>query len=198
MAVLLGEFFGGRKAFNGRRLGDFSLAEFAAEAPLQFRRYVRNLHAGDHEKFAGQHGARGVVVGELADDFAVLALLIPAEAAVGNRFGADVLEGAEKAVFLRDVEGAAEDGDRNEPLVGTKDVGHEGRLSSSPKREVSTLERTQARSNNSGGGNSNKTTVTIGEPRKESGGEKSSNTEGTEKRRTRSGAHRRDGTQQYK
>src|SRR5271155_433230 len=79
LSVLPGDFFGGWGAFYGGRLGEFALAELAAEAPLEFGRKLGDFHAGDYQEFAGQHGTRGVVVGKFAGDFAVLALLVPAE-----------------------------------------------------------------------------------------------------------------------
>jgi hypothetical protein len=105
-------------------LGNLALAELAAEAPPELGRNLGDFHAWNHQEFAGQHGARAIVVGELADDLAVLALLIPAETAVGDGLRADVLEGAKEAVLLGNVKGAAEHGDGNEPLVRAENVRH--------------------------------------------------------------------------
>jgi len=65
-----------------------------------------------------------VVIGQLALDTTVLAILIPAEATVGDRFRADVLEAAQERIFLGNFEGLAKDGDFNQAFEGPKGFGH--------------------------------------------------------------------------
>ena len=63
---------------------------------------------------------RLVVVYQLARHPAILAILIPAETAVGDGFWADVLEAAQDRVLLRDFERLPENLDGDEPLVWAK------------------------------------------------------------------------------
>ena len=79
-----------------RLFGDGGVGgELGAEAPLQFLAEVGDLHAGHDDEFAREHFAWLVVVGELAGDATVLAILIPAEAAVRDGLRTDELEAAE-------------------------------------------------------------------------------------------------------
>jgi hypothetical protein len=66
--------------------------KLGAQAPLQFLADFGDFHSGHDDKFAAQHFARFVVIGELAGNPAILTLLVPAEAPVGDRFGTDELE----------------------------------------------------------------------------------------------------------
>ena len=99
--------------------------ELAAEAPDQLGSKLGDDHAGNDNKFTGEHGAGFLIVGQLAGDLAILAFLIPAEAAVGDGLGADVLEPAEDGVLLGDLESLSEDDDFDETLKWTKYFGHD-------------------------------------------------------------------------
>jgi hypothetical protein len=70
--------------------------QLGAQAPLQFLTDFGDFHPGHDDKFAAQHFARFVVIGELAGNPAILALLVPAKAAVRNRFGTDELEATQQ------------------------------------------------------------------------------------------------------
>jgi hypothetical protein len=99
-------------------------AEFRPQAKPQLRAQLSDGHAIGDQELAAQHLARLVVIGQLAVDATVLAILIPAEAAVRNRFRAEVLEAAQERILLRNFEGLAEDGDFNQALEGPERLGH--------------------------------------------------------------------------
>jgi hypothetical protein len=103
--------------------------ELGSQTPLQFLAQIRDLHARHDDELAREHFAGFVVVGELADDAAVLTILVPAEATVGDGFGADELEAAKQRVALRDLKLFAHDGDFDEFFVGTKRFRHDKALS---------------------------------------------------------------------
>ena len=69
--------------------------ELGAQTPFELLTHFGDFHARHDDKFAGKHFARLVVVWELAGDAAILAVLIPAEAAIRNGFWADELEAAQ-------------------------------------------------------------------------------------------------------
>ncbi len=106
-------------------LGDGSVRrQFGAEAPAEFLAEFANVHAGHDDEFAREHFAGLVVIGELAGDAAILAILIPAEAAVGDSFGADELKAAKERVALRHLKFFAENGDVHELFVRAKRFRH--------------------------------------------------------------------------
>src|SRR5580704_8323048 len=72
--------------------------QLRAQAPLQLLAQLRDLHSRHDDKFAAQHFARLIIVGQLARHAAILALLIPAKASVRNRLRADELEAAQQRV----------------------------------------------------------------------------------------------------
>jgi len=78
--------------------------QLGAQAPLQFLADFGDFHSGHDDEFAAQHLARFVVIGELAGNPAILALLVPAEAPVGDRFGTDELKAAQQRVPFWDLE----------------------------------------------------------------------------------------------
>jgi hypothetical protein len=59
------------------------------------------VHSSHDDEFAAQHFPGLVVVRELTPNPAILALLIPAEAPIGNGLWADELETAQQGVALR-------------------------------------------------------------------------------------------------
>ncbi len=63
---------------------------------------------------------RLVIVHQLADHSAILAILIPAEASVGNGFRAEVLKAPEYGIFLRDLKSFPENLDLHQAFIGTK------------------------------------------------------------------------------
>ena len=69
--------------------------ELGTQTPFQLLTHFGDFHTRHDDKFAGKHFARLVVVGELTADAAILAILIPAEAAIRNGFWADELEAAQ-------------------------------------------------------------------------------------------------------
>jgi hypothetical protein len=66
--------------------------QLGTQAPLEFLANLRDFHSGHDDKFAAQHFTGLIVIRELAGNTAILALLIPAEASIWNRFGTDELE----------------------------------------------------------------------------------------------------------
>ena len=78
--------------------------KLGVQAPFQFLADFRDFHSGHDDKFAAQHFTRFVVIGELAGNTAILALLVPAEAPIRNRFGTNELETAQQRVPFWDLE----------------------------------------------------------------------------------------------
>ena len=108
-------------------LGDGGVGgELGAEAPLQLLAHFADFHTGHDDEFAGEHFARLVVIGKLAGDAAILAILIPAEAPVGDGFRADKLKTAQQRVAFRHLELLAKDGDLNQFFVRTERFRHDG------------------------------------------------------------------------
>jgi hypothetical protein len=103
--------------------------ELGTEAPLEFLAHVGNFHAGHNDEFAREHFAGLVVIGELAAHTAVLTILIPAKAAIGNGFRTNELETSKKRVALRDLEFLAHDDDIDKFFVRTKGFRHDEALS---------------------------------------------------------------------
>jgi hypothetical protein len=106
--------------------GGKSLTEFAAKAADQFRSELGDIHAFRDNEFATEDGPSLVIVGKLAIDAAILAFLIPAEAAIRNRFRADELKRAEQGIALRDEKRLPENRDFDELFVRPKDFVHDG------------------------------------------------------------------------
>jgi hypothetical protein len=98
------------------------LAQLVLEAILQFGADLGNLHARADQELAAQEFVRAVFVCEFADDATILAVLVPAESPVRNRFRADVLKAAENRVFFRNLESFPQDFDFDEPLVRAKNL----------------------------------------------------------------------------
>ena len=69
--------------------------ELGTQTPFEFLAHFGDFHTRHDDEFTGEHLARLIVVGELTGYAAILAILIPAEAAVGDGLGADELEAAE-------------------------------------------------------------------------------------------------------
>jgi hypothetical protein len=100
-------------------------AQLGAKAADELGSEFGDFHAFGDDKFATENRAGLVVVRKLAHHFAILALLIPAKTAVGNRLGADELEGAEERIPLRDEERFPQNRDFNKLFVGPKYLRHE-------------------------------------------------------------------------
>ena len=71
-------------------------AQFVLEAEEQLRRKFGDIHSGGDHELATQYRFGLIFIGELATHAAILAFLVPAEAAVGNRFRADELEASQQ------------------------------------------------------------------------------------------------------
>ena len=99
--------------------------ELGAETPFQFLAKFGDFHAGHDDKFAGDHFARLIIIGKLAGDATILAILVPAEAAVGDGFRTDELKAAEQGVTFRNLKLSPEDGDLNEFFVRTERFRHD-------------------------------------------------------------------------
>ena len=94
------------------------------QAPLQFRAQLGDDHTLADQELAGQQRAGFVVIGQLASDAAILAFLIPAEAAIRNCFRADELEAAQERVLLRHLDLLAEYFNFDQALVRAEEIGH--------------------------------------------------------------------------
>jgi len=75
------------------------LAKFPLQAILELGADLGNFHARAYQKLATEQFVRLIFVQELSGDAAILAVLIPAESAVRDGFGANVLKGAENGIF---------------------------------------------------------------------------------------------------
>jgi hypothetical protein len=94
--------------------------QFFLQAVLQFGADLGDFHSGAHEKLAAQEIMRALFVGKLSGDAAILAILIPAEAAVRDRIRADVLKTTKDRVLFRHLEGFPKDFDFDEAFVRAK------------------------------------------------------------------------------
>src|SRR5260370_35683345 len=110
------------------------------ETPLQLLADIGNGHSGHDNELTAQHLSRLVVVGKLAHDAAILAVLIPAEPAIGDRFRANVLKTPQDGVFLRDLEFLPENCNFYQTLIRADGIGH-GFLSGSREATFSPSRR---------------------------------------------------------
>jgi hypothetical protein len=98
--------------------------ELGTQTPFELLTHFVDFHAGHNDEFTRKHLARLVVVGELACDAAILAVLIPAKAAVRNGLRANELEASEQRVALGYLKLLTHDGDFDELFVGAKGFRH--------------------------------------------------------------------------
>ena len=98
------------------------LAQLVLEAILQFRADLCNFHARAHQELAAQEVMREVFIGELADDAAILAVLIPAKTPVRDSLRTYVLKAAKNRILLRDLEGFPHDLDFDKAFVWAKNL----------------------------------------------------------------------------
>src|SRR6202022_2444496 len=98
--------------------------QLGAQAPLQLLADFRDYNSRHDDKFAAHHFARFVVIGELAGNTAILALLVPAEAPVRNRFRADELKTAQQRVPFWDLKFLSQYRDLHEFFVRAERLGH--------------------------------------------------------------------------
>ena len=125
-----------------RLLGDDGFrGQLGAEAPLEFLAHIGDFHAGHDDELAGLHFARFVIIGKLTGDTAILAILVPAEAAVGDGLRADELKATEQGVALGDLEFSSHDYDVHELFVRTKWFRHRKALSFTNGAEKNPPER---------------------------------------------------------
>jgi hypothetical protein len=109
---------------EGWAAGTKLLPQNGPEAKLQFRADLRDFHSRHDHKFATEHLARLIVIGEFGHDPAVLAILVPAEPAVGDRFRTQKLKAAQERISLRDLHGLLQQLDLDQALVGPEGFGH--------------------------------------------------------------------------
>jgi hypothetical protein len=79
---------------------DLLLVSPLAEAEPDFLADFSNPHAFGHEQLAGQRSASLRAFARVVAHAAVLAILIPAKAAVGNWFGGEVLQAAQNRIVF--------------------------------------------------------------------------------------------------
>src|SRR5580693_3911131 len=99
--------------------------EFGPETPLQLLAQLGNFHSLHDNELTAQHFPGLIVIGQLAGNAAILAILIPAKTAVGNRFRADELEASEKRIALRHLKLLAHHGDVHELFIRAKGFRHD-------------------------------------------------------------------------
>ena len=109
-----------RKMIDARFREKLLSIQLVLQAILQFRADLSNFHTGAYHEFAAKKFVRAILVRQLADNAAILAILIPAEASVGNGFRADVLKRAENGVLFRDIKRLPQNLDCNEPFIWAK------------------------------------------------------------------------------
>src|SRR5207245_1116998 len=100
-------------------------SQLGAQAPLEFLAHLRDLHPRHHDELAAQHLVRLVVIRQLTAHTAVLAILIPAEAAVGNRLRANELEAAQQRITLRHLKLLSKNNDVNQFFVRAEGFRHD-------------------------------------------------------------------------
>ena len=106
----------------GFSAGRSLLFELFLEAILQFGADFGNFHSCTYQELAAEELMSLVFVRELAYHAAVLAILIPAETPIGNRFWADVLEAAENCVLFRDLESLPKDLNLHQSFVRAENL----------------------------------------------------------------------------
>src|SRR5216684_5139077 len=99
--------------------------ELRPEAPLQLLAQLGNLHPRHNDEFATQHFPRLVVVRQLTRNATILAILVPAEAPVGNRLRTNELETAQERIAFRHLKFLTENGDVHKLFVWTKGFRHD-------------------------------------------------------------------------
>jgi hypothetical protein len=104
------------------KLGECLLAQFVMQAVFQFGAYLGDFHACADEEFAAQKIVWALFIGELSDHAAILAVLVPAESSVGDRFRADVLKAAENRILFGDLKRLPQDLDFHQALVRPEDL----------------------------------------------------------------------------
>jgi hypothetical protein len=114
----------GEAQAEGRSGQRGSGTQLGGEAKFEFGAELCDFHAGHDDELATQHFAGLVVIGKLADDAAILAILIPAKAAVRNCLGTEELETAKDRVAIGDLDFLPENGDFDKFFVGSKDFGN--------------------------------------------------------------------------
>jgi hypothetical protein len=92
------------------------------EAIHQFGANLGNFHARAHQEFAAQEIVRAVFIRKLSNDAAILAILIPAESAVGDGFRTEVLKAAKNRILLGNLKRLPHNFDFHQPFVRTKNL----------------------------------------------------------------------------
>jgi hypothetical protein len=100
----------------------YLLFQLALQAILQLGADLGNFHARADHELAAQEFVRAVFIGEFCDHAAILAVLIPAEAAIGNSFRANVLKTAKNRILLGNLKGFSQDRDFDQAFVGPKNL----------------------------------------------------------------------------
>jgi hypothetical protein len=92
------------------------------EAILEFGADFGNFHARAHQELAAQEFVRAIFIGKFSDDAAVLTVLIPAKAAIGDGFRTDVLKAAKNRILLGDLESFPHNLDFDQTFVRPKNL----------------------------------------------------------------------------
>jgi hypothetical protein len=113
---------GKHRNYQLRLLSMGLLPQLVLQAILQFGADFADFHAGAHQELAAQKFMRSFFIGEFSDHAAILAVLVPTETPVRDRFRADVLKAAKNRILLRDLERFAHNLDFDKAFVGAKNL----------------------------------------------------------------------------
>ena len=83
-----------------------------------------DFHSRHHNELAAQHLPLLLIIGQLAAYAAILAILVPAESPIRNRFRADKLKTTQQRVAFRHLKFFPHDGQVHQLFIGTKGFRH--------------------------------------------------------------------------
>src|SRR6202171_1105848 len=106
--------------------------QFSAQAPFELLAELGDFHSGHYDEFTAQHLTRFVIIRQLARDPAILTILVPTEASVGNRFRADELEASQKRIALGYLKLLSENSDVHELFIRPEGFRHNGPVLQGP------------------------------------------------------------------
>jgi hypothetical protein len=103
------------------------LVHFFLEAILQFGADFRDFHTRTDQELATQEIVRALLIRQLSNDAAILAVLVPAETPVRDGFRTNVLKASKDRILLGDLENLPKNFDLNQPLVRPKNLARSAR-----------------------------------------------------------------------
>ena len=105
--------------------GPFLLQQAFQTVP-DFRADLGQPHIFFHHQLAGKRGAARGALAPIKRDAAILAVLIPAEAAIGNSFGREILKTAQHWIVFWNFKVAVQYGDFHQPRKRPEQSGRRG------------------------------------------------------------------------